>query len=368
MAKRKRLTPARIDTAPGAAPEVKSALTRPPLGARPPIADVAQDAAATAAFSEVAQELQNARTQERLIQPLKIDSIVDDYLVRDRTVVDSEELAVLVDSLRKRGQQTAIEVASLGDGRYGLISGFRRLAALRLMGRESPEIDTVLAIVRHPADSAAAYQAMVEENEIRVGLSFYERGRIVARAVDQGVFRNDRIALGELFHAVPRARRSKIGSFVTLVRALDDVLRFPTGITEKQGLMLAKLLDEDTGAANRLRAMLMRADAGDATAEGAVIARALSVDPAPEQTSDSAVPTPQRHVDQSRMKADRVENAAMVDADADDDLPLPGDLAQDLQTGLSWIVRPGGHVVLRGDKLSDRQFLGRLKLALKALR
>ena len=44
-----------------------------------------------------------------------------------------------------------------------------------------------------------AYVAMVEENEIRVGLSFYERARIAAKSVEAGVYPDDRAALRALF-------------------------------------------------------------------------------------------------------------------------------------------------------------------------
>jgi hypothetical protein len=48
-----------------------------------------------------------------------------------------------------------------------------------------------------------AYLAMVEENEIRVGLSFYERARIVARAAEAGVFERHR---GAAARSSPRPR------------------------------------------------------------------------------------------------------------------------------------------------------------------
>jgi ParB family chromosome partitioning protein len=66
---------------------------------------------------------------------------------------------------------------------------------------------------------------------IRVGLSYYERARIVAQSVDRNVFRSDRVALAQLFTAVSRSKRSKIGQFVTLVRQLDQGLKHPADIT-----------------------------------------------------------------------------------------------------------------------------------------
>ena len=67
---------------------------------------------------------------------------------------------------------------------------------------------------------------MIEENEIRLGLSYFERARIVVKLVEQGVFGTGRAALQTLFRSASRAKRSKIGSFLPVVRRLEDVLRF----------------------------------------------------------------------------------------------------------------------------------------------
>lgn len=304
MAKRKRLTPAKIDTpdiAPDAtgesAPETKTVFPRYPLGVaptrtiRPPIADVAQDASASAALTEIAQTLTDARNEGRLIQPLPLGAIQTDYLVRDRMETDADEMATLRESLRTRGQQTAIEVTALENGRYGLISGWRRVAALRMLAEEDPTIETVLAIVRTPADAADAYQAMVEENEIRVGLSNFERARIVARATDAGVFNRDRVALVKLFGSASRPKRSKIGSFLRIVRALEDALHFPTQLNERNGLALAQALDADPSVAGRVRTALAARPPADAAAEAAVIASALGAAPETEKYVKSPLKT-----------------------------------------------------------------------------
>lgn len=231
MAKRKRLTRARLDEA----TPVETALPRGVAGGRPPIADVAHDAAASAALTEVAQTLTEARSEGRLVQKIPLFQIDETYLVRDRMAADPGEMAVLMDSTRARGQQTAIEVTPLGGDRFGLISGWRRLNALRdlLLNTKDAKFDTILAISRNLDQAGNTYVAMVEENEIRGGLSFYERARIVAHATDKGVYHTDRLALAALFRPVARAKRSKIGAFVRIVRALDDVLLFPTALTEK---------------------------------------------------------------------------------------------------------------------------------------
>lgn len=319
MAKRKRLSPAMLTSdAPIAAPEVKSA--------RPPIADVANNAATTNALMELSDKIGTARKEGRWIEHIPLDAIKSDYLVRDRVATNADEMTSLKESLRANGQQTAIEVVPHGPDTYGLISGWRRLTALRELYLEGG-MGTVLAIVRHRDDAAQSYLAMVEENEIRAGLSFYERGRIVVKATDEGAYASDREALAALFHAVPRAKRSKIGSFVRIVRALDSSLQFPTALSERSGLAIAQALAEDAGLANRLRKRLDAAPAQTASAEQATISATISG------------------------KIVKPEKATV----------------EQLRPDLECVTYPDGKLSLRGAALRDDEFAKRLMQALRAL-
>jgi ParB-like chromosome segregation protein Spo0J len=272
MAKRRRLTP--FGTGTEAEDQAEIPVTSVSL-VRPPIADMAGAAAATAAMEEMAASLRQARESGRLVLSLPLDQIEAGYLVRDRIATDPDEMSALVESLRARGQQTPIEVTLIGPDRYGLISGWRRLTALRQLAAENPDFGSVLALLRKPDQASDAYIAMVEENEIRVGLSFYERARIAAKAVEVGVYPDDRAALRALFASASRAKRSKIGSFLTVVRALDGVLHFPESIGERLGLQLAQGLETDPGLATRL-AQALADPAPDAGAEQARIQQALT--------------------------------------------------------------------------------------------
>ena len=275
MAKRKRLTPAQGDYLAAPAPA-------PSSPGPAPIASVAGAAAEAAALAEVSAALQAARDEGRMIEALPLDAVDPGHLVRDRMVLDEDEMAALVTSIRARGQQIPVEVVALGAGRYGLISGWRRLAALKRLRAETgaESFATVKALVVTPGSAEAAYVAMVEENEIRAGLSHYERARIALRARDEGVFPDLRAALRGLYAAAPRAKRSKIGSFAVLVEAFDDVLRFPTAISEKLGLALVKALEGDPGLADALRARLAADAPESAEAELVVLTAALARKPA----------------------------------------------------------------------------------------
>lgn len=308
MAKRKRLTPANPNfLEPGVSDPATGLETKAmyPLGVAPtsrpapPIANVAAVQAATAALDEISETMRLARDQGRMVIDLPLAAVELDYLVRDRVANDDGDMAALIASLRARGQQTPIEVADLGDGRYGLISGWRRCQALLQLQQAGEGDGQVLALLRRPQDAAEAYLAMVEENEIRVGLSYYERARIAAKAVQQGVFATEKKALLDLFAAASRAKRSKIRSFLSIVQALDGALKFPEAIGERAGLTLAKALDADPALAEELRHALAQARPSDAATEQAVVRdgmmpkttlnRGLESNSTPDPTPDTQV-------------------------------------------------------------------------------
>ena len=267
MAKRRRLTPAQPSYLSAVSASSGPHTLQAGIGAHPPIAHVAGDASAMAALREVSGALDAARAEGRLLLRLPLEAVEADYLVRDRLVANEEELGHLMASIAEHGQRSPIEVAELGSGRYGLISGWRRVAALTRLACADGRFSTVLAQVRHPGTAASAYVAMVEENEVRSGLSYYERARVTAKAVEAGVFPTEKAALQQLFSAASRARRSKIGSFLTIHRHLDGALRFPAALPERLGLALARLLEDDPTAGRLLQASLSARPPGSAAEE-----------------------------------------------------------------------------------------------------
>lgn len=319
MAKRKRLTPANPAFFEPAL-EVKSALGAPMRSA--PIADVAREASASAAAEELARSLTEARAAGRMVIAVPLAQIQLDYLVRDRVVVDETEMQALKDSLRARGQQTPVELVDLGEDRYGLISGWRRCAALKSLAEETgdPRFAEVQGLLRQPEDSADAYLAMVEENEIRVGLSYFERARIVAKAVAGDVFDSDRAALQTLFQSASRAKRSKIGSFLAVVRALDGGLRYPEALGERLGLQLARALGDDPALGDALRARLSAAKPETAEAEGRVLEQALSPRreaPSPAPSEDpSTAPSTAKTSDKAGRRVSVVTGIALQETEA----------------------------------------------------
>ncbi len=273
MAKRKRLTPMISDYQ----PDPTAPVTKPAM--RAPIANVAGEASAVAALDALSTSMQTARATGRMVIEVPLEQIDRDFLVRDRMVADTDEMDALMASITARGQQTPIEVIDLEGGRFGLISGWRRCQALQRLQTQTGEAryGSVLALVRQPADQADSYLAMVEENEIRVGLSYYERARIAVKATAQGAFKDEKEALNRLYSSASRAKRSKIKSFVAVYHALDSALRYPEAIGERLGLQIAQHVQLDQPRAQALARLLEGAGAGTPEQEQIVLQQALHI-------------------------------------------------------------------------------------------
>jgi ParB family chromosome partitioning protein len=257
-----------------------------------PIARVAADAAGTAAARELAQAFEAARDQGRLVLDLALDAIAPDHLARDRIPAEDPEMAALRASIRAHGQRTPVEVTPLVDSEagalpYGLLSGWRRLAALKALHAETrdPRFATVRALVRRPETARDAYVGMVEENEIRLGLSQYERARVAALAAARGVFEDEEAALKALFAAASRPKRSRIRAFLELYHALDDALRFPAHLPERLGLALVERIR--AGDAPRIAAARAAEQPATPAAELALLAR-LARPPKPARAAAAA--------------------------------------------------------------------------------
>jgi hypothetical protein len=238
-----------------------------------PIARVAADATGAAGLAELAEALTRARETGRLVLDLELDAIAADHLTRDRLPAEDPEMEILRKSIRLHGQRTPIEVTPVsGTLSYGLISGWRRLQALRTLHAETrdPRFATVQALVRRPDTVADAYITMVEENEIRLGLSHYERARVAALAAARGIFESEEAALGALFATASRPKRSRIRAFLHIYHALDGTLRFPAHLPERLGLALVELVRAGQGA--RIAAAIAAADPQTPEAELAALA------------------------------------------------------------------------------------------------
>ena len=266
-------------------------------GLAAPIAQIAGEIARAAEPLDVEKRVSIARDsvdaeawraavgEGRVISDLALDRIDLDYMMRDRIVVEASEIEELKTSIRANGLRLPIEVVAMEDGRYGLVSGWRRVTALLALQEEEPGAwATVKAIIRPPYEAGALYTAMVEENELRAQVSPYERGRIAVVAARLGAFPDTETAIETIFAAASKAKRSKIRSFAYVHDELGDMLAFPTDLSERNGLRLAYALREGYG--QQMRGALFDAKATGPAMEWAALEPIVAAAEAVERLPD----------------------------------------------------------------------------------
>ncbi|NIZ12325.1 ParB N-terminal domain-containing protein [Phaeobacter sp. HF9A] len=267
----------------------------------PPIAKVSAEAAQAHGMAAVTDRVELARDRAdagkwreaeaagQIVQMIPLEEIDREYLRRDRMQIDEEELQELIASIRANGLRSPVEVVALAEGGFGLVSGFRRLEAYARLNRSQEGFEQIPAFLRKGAESADAYVAMVEENELRANLSPYERGRIAVLVAGQGVFGSVEEAVDGLFAAASKAKRSKVRSFAVVHEGLGDLLRFPNGMAEKLGLKLATALR--AGGQGALRKAIAGSAPEDDRAEARLLEAALAdLAPAPQEKSRGGRP------------------------------------------------------------------------------
>lgn len=288
MAKRRKLTAPSQEELGKIEQEFRGEVSR----RNPAMAPISQVAAEAASEAEVlgaetreklaeAEVFREAKEQGLVLVEIPLEQINAEEIFRDRLVLLRAELDELRDSILMNGLRLPVEVFELDKPReeqsYGLISGFRRLMVMREIAAAYPneaQWQTIKAIVRPAENSAKRFAAVVEENEVRAGLSHYERGRYVALTAANGVFQSVDDAVKMLFPVASKAKRSKVRSFALIHDEIGDMLSFPEEITEKQGLRLAQALR--AGAETDLREALAQAVVASSKEEWPVIEAVLS--------------------------------------------------------------------------------------------
>lgn len=240
----------------------------------------------------------DATPAPRLVPLAEIDA---EALARDRTRLDEAALDELRHSIAITGLRMPIEIFALaephGPHRYGLISGFRRLAAFRslLETTGQPRFAAIPAFLREPASIAEAVTAMVEENAIRADLSPWEQGMTAVTARDSGLFANIEAAVDALHPAASQAKRSRLRALARLAETLDGQLTAPETLTQKQALRLAGAVR--AGYAELIRTALGESRDRDPDSEWALLQPILSEaerGPADEDASPSLDPAARR--------------------------------------------------------------------------
>ncbi|ETX30249.1 ParB/RepB/Spo0J family partition protein [Roseivivax isoporae] len=267
-----------------------------------------------------------AQGEGRVLTTLPLGQIRMDDLPRDRLDLDSvaasDEMEELKASIRARGQKEPIEVFRSGPDTYQLKKGWRRLTALRQLHEETGE-DRFAAVVARVNEEAGSridlYIDMVEENVIREDLTFAEMAQVAIRAADDPAFEGQGAdaAVGRLYASLHKMKRSYIRSFVYLLQALGDDLRFPKALSRNLGVDAARALQARPDKVETLRARLASVEGPDDQAEA--LRQFVATADRPAATAARPVRTKsvkyEFHVGRSKVTARKGECRILSDTD-----------------------------------------------------
>ena len=200
-------------------------------------------------------------------RPVPLEAIDPVALPRDRTGLDPEPLAELERSILASGLRQPIEIFPLaapqGAQRFGLLTGLRRLTAFEALHARTgdPRFAAIPAFLRAPAGMAAALAAMVEENEIRAGLSPFERGLTILRARDAGAFPTLDAAVEGLHPHADRMKRARLRTLAQFAETMDGQLTAPETLSQARCLRIARAIE--AGFGEPIRAALQESSLKD---------------------------------------------------------------------------------------------------------
>jgi ParB family chromosome partitioning protein len=178
------------------------------------------------------------------IHHIPTDQILDTALLRDRSHLPEDALQDLVFSISRDGLRQPIELFELAEPpggfddihRYGLISGLRRLTAIRRLAswRANGDFTTIPAFLRTPATIPEAMAQMIAENEIRENLSPWERGLTIVTAVNRGLFDSMDQAIVALHPTALKQKRNRLRNLALVAEELQGMFSTPETLTQSQ--------------------------------------------------------------------------------------------------------------------------------------
>jgi ParB family chromosome partitioning protein len=163
-----------------------------------------------------------ADLKERAMIDVPAD-LIDDAGVPDRLDADEEGIAALAESIRRHGQQVPVLLRHSPnyEGRYEVVYGRRRVAALKRLGLP------VRALVRDLSD-AELIVAQGQENAARKDLSFIEKA-MFARAMERKGFA--RAVICEALHI----DKTVVSRMLTVAEAVPEALVRAIGAAPSAG-------------------------------------------------------------------------------------------------------------------------------------
>ncbi len=225
---------------------------------------------------------------------LRID-VLQPGKYQPRTRMDEGALAELAESIRSQGVMQPILVRAIGNARYEIIAGERRVRAAALAG-----LGEVPVLVRDVPDESAAVMALIE-NIQREDLNPLEEAQGVQRLISE-------------FHLTHESAASAIGRSRS---ATSNLLRLLNLAKPVQSLLMAG--DIDMGHA---RALLSVDAATQITLANQIVARRMTVRDAERMVSRVGASFELSHSKASRSRAasDRGNDIAQLETELSDRL------------------------------------------------
>ncbi|MEO1638619.1 MAG: ParB N-terminal domain-containing protein [Pseudomonadota bacterium] len=270
-----------------------------------------------------AKAYRDAQGEGRVLSTVPLAEVMTTDLPRDRldleAVAASTEMEELKASIRERGQKEPVELYRDKSGQLQLKKGWRRFTALSQLFAETGDdaFATIIARIEvGEGDRLARYIDMVEENVVREDLSFAEMAQVaILAAQDQATDEIDADAMvSRLYGSLHKMKRSYIRSFVFLLSALGDDLKWPKAVSRNLGVDVARALKSVEGAA-ALRAKLQGCETVEEQA--AVLSRFLDKKPTDVQVAKPAERKEKRefHVGDMKVTARKGECRIVCDDD-----------------------------------------------------
>lgn len=247
-----------------------------------------------------AKAYRTAQDEGLVLTKIPLSEIATTDLPRDRldleAVASSSEMEELKASIRERGQKEPVELYRDADGQLQLKKGWRRFTALSQLYVETGDtaFETIIARIDEGVeDRLARYIDMVEENVVREDLTFAEMAQVaILAAEDEGTDEIDPDAMVlRLYGSLHKMKRSYIRSFVFLLCALEEDLKWPKAVARNLGVDVARNL-KSLGGAAALRAQL--AGCGSADEQNEVLRKFAEQKPGNETPKKTPAPKEKR--------------------------------------------------------------------------
>ena len=264
-----------------------------------------------------------AQGEGRLLTAVPLADVLTTDLPRDRldleAVAASTEMEELKASIRERGQKEPVELYRDSAGLLQLKKGWRRFTALSQLFAETGDeaFATIIARIEvGEGDRLARYIDMVEENVVREDLSFAEMAQVaILAAQDDATDEVDPDAMVlRLYGSLHKVKRSYIRSFVFLLSALGDDLKWPKAVSRNLGVDVARAL-KSVDAAGRLRTGLRAC--GTEEEQAATLSKFLEAKPSGTAQAKPVAPKEKRefHVGDMKVTARKGECRIVGDDD-----------------------------------------------------